>query len=95
MSQAEAGKGSRPRPYSISYKEFTKNWDSIFTKNIKDNTKMTQRTCGCGRSPTGMCIGWHSLTKEEYEKKLVEHNNYIEVTAEEDEYFNELAKKNK
>lgn len=25
--------------------------------------------CGCGRSPTGKCLGWHSLTKEEYEKK--------------------------
>ena len=26
--------------------------------------------CGCGRSPTGLCIGWHALTKEEYEKKF-------------------------
>lgn len=25
--------------------------------------------CSCGRSPTGLCIGWHALTKEEYEKK--------------------------
>ena len=24
--------------------------------------------CGCGRSPTGNCIGWHSLTEEEYKK---------------------------
>ena len=29
--------------------------------------------CGCGRSPTGMCKGWHGLSKEEYEKKLLEH----------------------
>jgi hypothetical protein len=29
--------------------------------------------CGCGRSPTGMCIGWHGLSKEEYEAKLKEH----------------------
>ena len=28
------------------------------------------RTCGCGRSPTGNCIGWHKLSKEEYEAKL-------------------------
>ena len=28
------------------------------------------RTCGCGRSPTGSCIGWHKLTAEEYEAKL-------------------------
>ena len=28
------------------------------------------RKCGCGRSPTGNCIGWHKLTKEEYEAKF-------------------------
>ena len=26
--------------------------------------------CGCGRSPTGNCIGWHELTEEEYQEKL-------------------------
>ena len=31
--------------------------------------------CGCGRSPTGMCKGWHGLSEEEYEKKLLEHKN--------------------
>lgn len=29
--------------------------------------------CGCGRSPTGSCIGWHSLTNEEYQAKLAEY----------------------
>jgi hypothetical protein len=24
-------------------------------------------SCGCGRSPTGDCIGWHGLTEEAYE----------------------------
>ena len=28
--------------------------------------------CGCGRRPTGECIGWHEFTEEEYEKKLRE-----------------------
>jgi len=23
------------------------------------------RICGCGRSPTGNCIGWHALNDEE------------------------------
>ena len=32
------------------------------------------RTCGCGRSPTGNCIGWHKLTKEEYEAKLAAYH---------------------
>ena len=26
--------------------------------------------CGCGRSPTGKCIGWHSLSEDEYKEKL-------------------------
>ena len=26
--------------------------------------------CGCGRSPTGKCIGWHSLSEDEFKKKL-------------------------
>ena len=25
--------------------------------------------CGCGRSPTGNCIGWHALSEEEYQEK--------------------------
>ena len=31
--------------------------------------------CGCGRSPTGKCIGWHNLSEEEYQEKLKEHEN--------------------
>mgnify|MGYP001271302449 CR=1 FL=1 len=30
--------------------------------------------CGCGRSPTGKCIGWHKLSEEEYLEKLEEYN---------------------
>ena len=28
-----------------------------------------ENKCGCGRSPTGKCIGWHSLSEEDYKKK--------------------------
>ena len=37
----------------------------------KWETKLaTQKSnCGCKRSPTGICIGWHSLTEEEYKEK--------------------------
>jgi hypothetical protein len=28
--------------------------------------------CGCGRSPTGKCIGWHALTEEQYQSKQAE-----------------------
>lgn len=29
--------------------------------------------CGCGRSPTGSCIGWHNLTNEAYLQKKAEY----------------------
>ena len=31
--------------------------------------------CGCGRSPTGKCIGWHKLSEEEYQEKLKEYKD--------------------
>lgn len=33
----------------------------------QDQNKIGQ--CGCGRSPTGKCIGWHGLSDEEYDIK--------------------------
>lgn len=32
-------------------------------------------SCGCGRSPTGNCIGWHGLSEDEYRIKLAEHKD--------------------
>ena len=29
--------------------------------------------CGCGKSPSGKCIGWHRLSEEEYQEKLKEY----------------------
>jgi hypothetical protein len=28
--------------------------------------------CGCGRSPTGKCIGWHGLSESVFQEKLAE-----------------------
>jgi len=43
--------------------------------------------CGCGRSPTGMCIGWHGLSQEEFETKLKEHRHRIlERSARSDQF---------
>ena len=28
-----------------------------------------ENKCGCGRSPTGKCIGWHALNEEDFTKK--------------------------
>lgn len=25
------------------------------------------RVCGCGRSPTGKCIGWHGMTTDQFQ----------------------------
>lgn len=70
------GKGSSPRPYSVSQEEFANNFDRIFgnrkmTPKYKDNGEDVG-TCGCGRSPTGKCIGWHGLSEDEYKKNLEE-----------------------
>lgn len=39
---------------------------------VKENSEEFGR-CGCGRSPTGKCCGWHALTEEAYRVKLNEY----------------------
>ena len=34
--------------------------------------------CRCGRSPTGLCVGWHALKKEDYEKKKKKYEELSE-----------------
>jgi len=34
--------------------------------------------CQCGRSPTGLCIGWHSLTEKKYKKKKKKYDELKE-----------------
>jgi len=66
------GKGDKPRPLSVDKETFDNRWDIIFGKKEKTMSEQRTGTCGCGRSPTGDCVGWHSLTNEEYQKKLQE-----------------------
>ena len=33
---------------------------------------MKTGTCGCGRSPTGNCIGWHGLSEDAFQARLAE-----------------------
>ena len=35
MSNREAGKGSKPRPFSVSQKEYDERWDAIFGRDVK------------------------------------------------------------
>lgn len=30
-------------------------------------------SCGCGRSPTGNCIGWHGYSEDEFRQALAEY----------------------
>ena len=36
--------------------------------------------CSCGRSPTGIWVGWHSITEEKYEERK---KKYEELSEEE------------
>lgn len=31
--------------------------------------------CGCGRSPVNGCVGWHSLSEDEYQTALAQWNS--------------------
>ena len=46
---------------------------------VKENNEEFGK-CGCGRSPTGKCCGWHALTEEGYMEKL---NAYLREVADE------------
>jgi hypothetical protein len=35
---------------------------------------MKKGTCGCGRSPTGSCIGWHGLSEERFREELAKYD---------------------
>jgi hypothetical protein len=39
--------------------------------------------CGCGRSPTGQCVGWHKLTEEQYLQKKAEYEQQLLEKAKE------------
>lgn len=76
----DGGKGSSPRPFSVDRKTFESNWDTIFKKDKQMQVRAEQIKeggvpCGCGRSLTGFCIGWHGLSEEEFQKRLAEHQS--------------------
>lgn len=37
MSNREAGKGSKPRPFSVSQQEYDNRWDAIFGRDKQKN----------------------------------------------------------
>jgi hypothetical protein len=46
---------------------------------VKENDKDFGK-CGCGRSPTGKCIGWHGLSEEAYKIALEKYQTNQEDT---------------
>ena len=82
-------KGSRPRPFSVDQSTFSTNWDNIFKKETNMQVRVPEEgkklgTCGCGRSPTGDCIGWHGLTEEQFvERKELYETGRVDLQGKE------------
>jgi hypothetical protein len=47
---------------------------------MNEVTETKKYGCGCGRSPTGVCIGLHKLTNEQYKAHLEEQKQLNEQT---------------
>jgi hypothetical protein len=45
-----------------SYRNIT--GEQLMQVRVKENAEEFGK-CGCGRSPTGKCIGWHGLNEEQ------------------------------
>lgn len=39
---SDGGKGSKPRPFTITREHFSENWDMIFKQSAKDNTGVSK-----------------------------------------------------
>lgn len=49
-----SGKGSKPRPYSVSQKEFASNWDKIFNTHDKCGTDECCMQCETAELPSAV-----------------------------------------
>ena len=45
----DGGKGSKPRPYSVSQAEYDSRWDAIFGRDLKQEVPAAEQT---GEQPT-------------------------------------------
>jgi hypothetical protein len=54
---------------------------AIFKKGncmqVRANANGKIGTCGCGRSPTGDCCGWHGLNEDAYKQALEQYNQKL------------------
>ena len=42
-----------------------------------NETAPAAKKCGCGRSPLGVCIGWHSLGEDEFRQALAVYESNV------------------
>jgi hypothetical protein len=42
MSKSDGGKGSSPRPFSVSQAEYDARWDAIFQRDLKDEEEVLE-----------------------------------------------------
>jgi len=69
---------------------FRDNYDRIFRKDKNmERREENNKKCGCGRSPSGYCMGWHSLTEEQYQEKLARHIQLTEKVNNKNEESND------
>ena len=40
---SDGGKGSKPRPFSVSHEEWSTRWEAIFQRDLKENAKDQQK----------------------------------------------------
>ena len=76
-------KSSRQRKSQVPMAQLDAKWDMIFGKKDKQvQVKVNEEIgkCGCGRSPTGKCIGWHGLTESAYQTALEKYQTNQEDT---------------
>jgi hypothetical protein len=58
------GPGKNPDQHPLA--RFNTTSDVAPGKSADDRVEATAPQCGCGRSPTGFCVGLHKLTAEEW-----------------------------
>ena len=54
--------------YTVRKSHLPKLAQTPFIK-VRKTKESLMAECGCGRSPTGKCVGWHDLTEEQYLEK--------------------------
>lgn len=79
------GDAIQTKSASAAYRD---NYDLIWGKNkmtpaVQENLDEVGK-CGCGRSPTGKCIGWHGLSEDEFaERKELYETGKVDLQGKE------------